>query len=101
MSKRWICSKHFQEFAVDLRGQGRSRRTPGRYTLDNFGDDLVRFIALVIKRPVIGSGLSSGGVISAWLSAYAMPTTAFNFQVFRFPIRPRCARYPSSPNICP
>jgi pimeloyl-ACP methyl ester carboxylesterase len=66
---------HFQAFAVDLRGQGRSSRTPGRYTLDNFGDDLVRFIALVIKRPVIVSGLSSGGVISAWLSAYAMPGT--------------------------
>jgi len=66
---------HFQAFAVDLRGQGRSSRTPGRYTLDNFGNDLVRFIALAIKRPVIVSGLSSGGVISAWLSAYAIPGT--------------------------
>jgi pimeloyl-ACP methyl ester carboxylesterase len=65
--------KHFQVYAVDLRGQGRSTRTPGRYTLDNFGNDLVRFIALVIQRPTIVSGLSSGGVISAWLSAYAMP----------------------------
>src|SRR6202012_3237512 len=45
----------------------------GRYTLDNFGNDLVRFIDLVIGRPVIVSGLSSGGVLSAWLSAYAKP----------------------------
>jgi pimeloyl-ACP methyl ester carboxylesterase len=67
--------EHFQVFAVDLRGQGRSSRTPGRYTVDNFGGDLVRFIALVIKRPVLVSGLSSGGVIAAWLSAYAMPGT--------------------------
>ena len=66
---------HFQAFAVDLRGQGRSSRTPGRYTIDNFGNDMVRFIALAIGRPVIVSGLSSGGVISAWLSAYAMPGT--------------------------
>src|ERR1700735_4744521 len=65
----------FQLYAVDLRGQGRSGRTPGRYTLDNFGADLVRFIALAIKRPVIVSGLSSGGVVAAWLSAYAMPGT--------------------------
>ncbi len=70
-----LLKEHFQAFAVDLRGQGRSSRTPGRYTLDNFGNDLVRFIALAIKRPVVVSGLSSGGVISAWLSAYAMPGT--------------------------
>jgi pimeloyl-ACP methyl ester carboxylesterase len=70
-----LLQEHFQTFAIDLRGQGRSSRTPGRYTADNFGNDLVRFIALAIGRPVIVSGLSSGGVISAWLSAYAMPGT--------------------------
>lgn len=37
------------------------------------GGDLVRFIDLVIGRPVIVSGRSSGGVIAAWLSAYAKP----------------------------
>jgi pimeloyl-ACP methyl ester carboxylesterase len=63
----------FQLFAVDLRGQGRSGRTPGRYTLDNMGNDLVRLIQGVIGRPTIVSGLSSGGVLSAWLSAYAPP----------------------------
>ena len=60
-------------FAVDLRGQGRSTRTPGRYSLNNMGNDLVRFIALAIGRPVIVSGNSSGGLLAAWLSAYAMP----------------------------
>jgi pimeloyl-ACP methyl ester carboxylesterase len=68
-----LLKEHFQTYAVDLRGQGRSSRTPGRYTLDNFGEDLVRFIAFRIRRPVIVSGLSSGGVIAAWLSAYAPP----------------------------
>lgn len=68
-----LLAEHFQAFAVDLRGQGRSSRTPGRYTLDNIGNDLVRFIDGVIGRPTIVAGLSSGGVISAWLSAYARP----------------------------
>jgi pimeloyl-ACP methyl ester carboxylesterase len=64
---------HFHTFAVDLRGQGRSSRTPGRYTLDLIGNDLVRFIDGVIGRPTMVAGLSSGGVIAAWLSAYAGP----------------------------
>ncbi len=68
-----LLADHFCVFAVDLRGQGRSTRTPGRYTLDNMGNDLVRFIDGVIARPTIVSGLSSGGVLSAWLSAYARP----------------------------
>jgi pimeloyl-ACP methyl ester carboxylesterase len=68
-----LLAEHFQAFAVDLRGQGRSTRTPGRYTLDNMGDDLVRFIDGAIGRPTYVSGLSSGGVLSAWLSAYARP----------------------------
>jgi pimeloyl-ACP methyl ester carboxylesterase len=68
-----LLAKNFHVFAVDLRGQGRSTWTPGRYTLDNMGNDLVRFIATVIKRPVITSGCSSGGLLSCWLSAFAMP----------------------------
>jgi pimeloyl-ACP methyl ester carboxylesterase len=68
-----LLKDRFQLFAVDLRGQGRSGRTPGRYTLDNMGNDLVRLIQGAIGRPVIVSGLSSGGVLSAWLSAYAPP----------------------------
>lgn len=68
-----LLSDHFQCFAVDLRGQGRSSRTPGRYTYDNFGNDMARLIAFAIRRPVVVSGLSSGGVVAAWLSAYAPP----------------------------
>jgi pimeloyl-ACP methyl ester carboxylesterase len=68
-----LLESRFQVFAVDLRGQGRSTRTPGRYSLNNMGNDLVRFIALAIGRPVFVSGNSSGGVLAAWLSAYAMP----------------------------
>ncbi|HEX5144700.1 MAG TPA: alpha/beta hydrolase [Mycobacterium sp.] len=68
-----LLGKNFHVYAVDLRGQGRSTRTPGRYTFDNFGNDLVRFLDDVIGRPAVVSGLSSGGVVCAWLSAYAKP----------------------------
>jgi pimeloyl-ACP methyl ester carboxylesterase len=68
-----LLEPHFEVYAVDLRGQGRSTRTPGRYTLDNMGNDLARLIALGIRHPVVVSGLSSGGVLSAWLSAYGPP----------------------------
>ena len=68
-----LLAGHFRVHAVDLRGQGRSTWTPGRYTIDLFGNDLVRFIGLVIGRETVVSGLSSGGVLSAWLSAFAKP----------------------------
>ena len=56
-----IMADYFHVFAVDLRGQGRSSRTPGRYTFDNFGNDLVKFITFIVARPAVVSGLSSGG----------------------------------------
>ncbi len=68
-----LLAEHFHVFAVDLRGQGRSSRTPGRYTLDNIGNDLVRFLSGVVGRSAIVAGLSSGGVVATWLAAYAMP----------------------------
>ncbi|NUT41777.1 MAG: alpha/beta hydrolase [Thermoactinospora sp.] len=68
-----LLTSHFRVFAVDLRGQGRSTWTPGRYTLDNFGNDLVRFIDLVIERPVVVAGNSSGGLVATWLAAFAKP----------------------------
>ncbi|MGH8919225.1 MAG: alpha/beta fold hydrolase [Acidimicrobiales bacterium] len=68
-----LLAEDFHVFAVDLRGQGRSTWTPKRYSLDNFGNDLVRFLSLVVRRPAVVAGCSSGGVLAAWLSAYAMP----------------------------
>jgi pimeloyl-ACP methyl ester carboxylesterase len=68
-----ILADRYQSYAVDLRGQGRSSRAPGRCTFDNRGNDLVRFISSVVRRPAVIAGLSSGGVLAAWLSAYAPP----------------------------
>lgn len=64
-------SKRFQVFVPDLRGHGKSTRTPGRYSYNICGDDLKHFIREVIQRPAIVSGLSSGGVLAIWLAANA------------------------------
>src|SRR5271157_4115012 len=48
-----LLAEHFHAHVVDLRGQGRSSRAPGRYTLNLMGNDLVRFIDEVIGRPTI------------------------------------------------
>lgn len=68
-----LLSPRFQVFIVDPRGQGRSTWTPGRYNVNNFGEDLVRFIDLAIGRPVVVAGNSLGGVLAVWLAAYAKP----------------------------
>jgi hypothetical protein len=58
-----LLAGHFQVFAVDLRWQGRSTWTPGRYTIDNFGNDLVRFLDRRDLRPAgkAGRGACGGG----------------------------------------
>ena len=90
-----LLQEHFEVFAVDLPGQGRSTRTPGRYTLDNMGNDLVRFIDAVIGRPTFVSGNSSGGVLAAWLAAYAKPgqilgVTCEDPPLFAMEVNPAC-----------
>ena len=68
-----LLEEHFQVFALDVRGQGRSSWTPGRYTFDILGGDLVRFLATTVRRPVLVAGNSSGAVQAAWLAAFALP----------------------------
>jgi pimeloyl-ACP methyl ester carboxylesterase len=90
-----LLAQAFQVFAVDLRGQGRSTWTPGRYTVDNFGNDMVRFLDLVVGRPAIVAGHSSGGVVAAWLSAFAKPgqvraTVWEDAPIFSSEVSPAC-----------
>ncbi|MEU2801196.1 alpha/beta fold hydrolase [Streptomyces sp. NPDC007117] len=68
-----LLSSEFQVFAIDLRGQGRTTWTPGRYNLNTWGADVERFIDLVIGRPTIVAGNSSGGVVAAYVAAYGKP----------------------------
>jgi len=64
-------SKKYHVFAIDLRGHGKSTRTPGRYSYNICGQDLKLFLEKVVKKPTIVSGLSSGAVLSLWLAANA------------------------------
>lgn len=60
----------FRVYALDLRGHGKSDRTPGEYTLENFIEDCYCFIKEQIKQPVIIIGHSFGGMIGMLLAAY-------------------------------
>ncbi len=64
-------SARFQVFVPDLRGHGRSTRTPGSYSYNICGTDLQNFIREVIDQPTLVAGLSSGGVLAIWLGANA------------------------------
>jgi pimeloyl-ACP methyl ester carboxylesterase len=64
-------SKNYHVFVIDLRGHGKSTRTPGRYSYNICGGDLKLFLEKVVKKPAIVSGLSSGAVLSLWLAANA------------------------------
>jgi pimeloyl-ACP methyl ester carboxylesterase len=64
-------SKRFHVFVPDLRGHGKSTRTPGHYSYNICGNDLKRFIQEVIQQPTLIAGLSSGGVLAIWLAANA------------------------------
>lgn len=62
-------SRRFHVHVPDLRGHGKSSRTPGRYSYERCGRDLERFIQGVIRRPTLVAGLSSGAVLAIWLAA--------------------------------
>lgn len=59
----------FHVIAVDIPGHGGSDRTPGRYTANDIGALLSRFLEMLDLRGVIVSGHSSGGQLAAWLGA--------------------------------
>jgi pimeloyl-ACP methyl ester carboxylesterase len=64
-------AKRFHVYSVDLRGHGKSSRTPGQYSYNICGNDLKIFLEQVIGEPAVVSGLSSGGVLTVWLAANA------------------------------
>ncbi|MDD4902764.1 MAG: alpha/beta hydrolase [Patescibacteria group bacterium] len=64
-------SKNHHVFIVDVRGHGKSTRTPGEYSYNIIGEDFKEFLKNVVKKPAIVSGLSSGAILSLWLAANA------------------------------
>jgi len=59
-------------YACDLRGHGKSSRTPGKYHAVDFYPDIVNFIQSQIREPVILVGHSIGGIF-ALLTAAQIP----------------------------
>ncbi len=64
-------TKNYHVFVVDVRGHGKSTKTPGEYSYNIIGEDLKEFLEKVIKKPAIVSGLSSGAILAIWLAANA------------------------------
>jgi pimeloyl-ACP methyl ester carboxylesterase len=62
-------------YATDLRGHGKSGRTPGKYGLGYYYKDLQQFIDEKINEPVIIIGHSKGGVLSCMLASRNMEKT--------------------------
>lgn len=58
---------HFRVLRYDVRGHGQSGVTPGGYSIDRLGRDVIELLdALAIER-VAYCGLSLGGMIGQWL----------------------------------
>lgn len=62
-------AERYHVFAVDCFGHGESSHDPGLYTCAAQGRALVSFAKQVIGGPYEVSGLSSGGIIAAWVAA--------------------------------
>lgn len=62
-------AEHFSVAAVDLRGHGASTWTPGDYSWDSVGGDLVHLLPRFTDRPAVVAGNSSGGVVTLWLAS--------------------------------
>jgi pimeloyl-ACP methyl ester carboxylesterase len=69
-------SKRYHVFAVDVRGHGKSTKTPGDYSYNAIGEDLKAFLENVVRTPAIVSGLSSGAILALWLAANAPASVA-------------------------
>ncbi len=64
-------AKSYHVFAVDCFGHGGSEHRPALYTCRENGEALLWFIKHVIGKPCLLSGHSTGGVIAAWMAAWA------------------------------
>ena len=68
----------WRSYAVDLRGHGRSARTPGHYRLEDYVDDADRLLQ-VIGEPAVVVGHSLGSIVAASLAQDRHPLVAAVF----------------------
>lgn len=71
-------AREWRSYALDLRGHGRSDRTPGRYRLDDYVDDADRLLQ-VIGEPAVVIGHSLGAIVAASLAQDCHPFVAAVF----------------------
>lgn len=64
-------SKKFHIYAVDCYGHGQSTHETSLYSCEANGEALSEFIKNTIGEQCFASGHSSGGILTAWLAAYA------------------------------
>lgn len=64
-------AKNHHVFAIDCYGHGQSSHDAALYSCEANGKAIVEFIDTAIGQPVILSGHSSGGILAAWVAAYA------------------------------
>jgi len=62
--------KNWHIYACDMRGHGKSSRTPGKYHAVDFYPDIVNFIRSQIREPVILMGHSIGGIFALLTAAH-------------------------------
>ncbi len=64
-------AKHFRLIRYDRRGHGKSGATPGPYSFDRFGRDIIGILDALKVKTVNWCGLSMGGMDGQWLGAHA------------------------------
>lgn len=64
-------SKHFRIVRYDRRGHGQSGVTPGPYSFERFGRDVLAILDALKIDKVHWCGLSMGGMVGQWLGANA------------------------------
>jgi pimeloyl-ACP methyl ester carboxylesterase len=62
-------AQHAHVYALDLRGHNLSGRTPGAYTIPDYGRDVAAFLRTVVGKPAIVAGHSLGSLVTTWLAA--------------------------------
>src|SRR5256712_13971033 len=63
--------KHFRILRYDTRGHGQSSSTPGPYSIEQLGKDVIALLDALDLDHVHFCGLSMGGMIGMWLGANA------------------------------
>ncbi|MFZ3339913.1 MAG: 3-oxoadipate enol-lactonase [Terriglobales bacterium] len=63
--------QHFRILRYDTRGHGRSSVTPGEYTIEQLGRDVLGLLDALGLERVHFCGLSMGGMIGIWLGVHA------------------------------